>query len=120
MVSLPSTGSFRPLCLSHTSQRTSETESTALDGVTYAFGFGTGLLAAAAVSCCSTLEQFLPVALEAVLIGFRTGLLAAETRDQIVIGRTDLTSWRIRIETVKPEEVLSQLDELCTEKVGPS
>ena len=96
------------------------TESSALDGVTYAFGFGTGIFAAAAVSCCSTLEQFLPVALETVLVSFRTGLLAAETRDQIIIGSANLVSWRVRIETIKPEGVLSQLDEFCAQKVEAS
>ena len=110
-------GAFRPICLSHISQRSSEVESSAFSGSSYTFGFGTGLLAAAAVSCCSTLEQFLPVALETVLVGFRVGLLAADTRDQIVVDKTNLAPWRVRVETGKPEVVLSQLEELCTQKV---
>lgn len=72
------------------------------------------------MSCCSTLEQFLPVALETVLVGFRVGLLAADTRDQIVVDKTNLAPWRVRVETGKPEVVLSQLEELCTQKVRSS
>lgn len=69
------------------------------------------------MSCCSTLEQFLPAALETILVSFRVGILAADTRDQIVVEETDLASWRVRIETGKPEVVLSQLEELCNQKV---
>ena len=110
-------GAFWPICLSRISQKNSEVESSAFSGCSYAFGFGTGLLAAAAVSCCSTIEQFLPVALETVLVGFRVGLLATDMRDQIVVDKTNLAPWRVRIETGKPEVVLSQLEELCTQKV---
>ena len=69
------------------------------------------------MSCFSTLERFLPIALETVLVSFRVGLLAADTRDQIVIDKENLASWRVRVETGKPEVVLSQLEELCTQKV---
>ena len=106
------------ICSSYVSQRSSEIENYAFSGSSYTFGFGTGLLAAAAVSCCSTLEQFLPVALETVLVSFRVGLLAADTRDQIVVDKLSLASWRVRIETSKPDVVLSQLEELCNQKVG--
>ena len=110
--------SFCPICLSRHSQRSSEIKSSALSGSSYTLGFGTGLLAAAAVSCCSTLEQFVPIALETVLVSFRVGLLAADTRDQIVVDKTNLGSWRVRIDSDKPEVVLSQIEELCTQKVG--
>ena len=92
-------------------------KSSAFDGSSYTFGFGTGLLAAAAVSCFSTLEQFLPIALETVLVSFRVGLLAADTRDQIVIDKENLACWRVAIGTSKPDVVLSHLEELCTQKV---
>lgn len=69
------------------------------------------------MSCFSTLERFLPIALETVLVSFRVGLLAADTRDQIVIDKENLACWRVGIGTSKPEVVLSQLEELCTQKV---
>ena len=111
-------GALWSICLSQFSQRSLEIEDSSFHGSSYAFGFGTGVLAAAAVSCCSTLEQFLPVALETVLVSFRVGLLAADTREQIVIDENSQASWRVRIETGKPKEVLSQLEELCNQKVG--
>lgn len=110
-------GSFWPIYLSTISHKNSEIESSEFNGPTYTFGFGTGLLAAAAVSCFSTLERFLPIALETVLVSFRVGLLAADTRDQIVIDKGNLACWRIRVETGKPAVVLTQLEELCTQKV---
>ena len=110
-------GSCWPRFLPHISRKHSETESSNFDGYWYISGFGTGLLAAAAVSCFSTFERFLPIALDTVLVSFRVGLLAADIRDQIVIDKESLSCWRVRVETGKPEEVLSQLEELCTQKV---
>ena len=69
------------------------------------------------MSCFSTFERFLPIALDTVLVSFRVGLLAADIRDQIVIDKESLACWRVRVETGKPEVVLSQLEELCTQKV---
>lgn len=109
--------SFWPKCLLHNSRKHSEIESSKLDGSWYTSGFGTGLLAAAAVSCFSTFERFLPIALDTALVSFRVGLLAAEIRDQIVTDKENLACWRVRVETDKPEVVLSQLEELCTQKV---
>ena len=108
---------FWSMCLSHTSRKSWEIENSTSNESSYCLGLGTGTLAAAAVSCYSTLEQFLPFALETVLISFRVGLLAADRRDQI-IEKANVASWRVRIETGKPEVILSQLEELCAEKVG--
>lgn len=106
----------KPFC-SQGSQRTSEIETSGPKHATYTFGFGTGLLAAATVSCCSTPEQLLPAALETILISFRVGLLAANTRDEIIVDKTSLASWRVRIETGETETVLHQLEEFCAQKV---
>ena len=95
----------------------SEIESTGTPDVSYVSGYGTGTLAAAAASCCTTPEQLLPIALETVLISFRVGLLAANTRDQIVIDRADQASWRVSIETDQTEVVVHQLEDFCTQKV---
>jgi len=78
------------------------------------------MLAAAAVSCYPTPDQLLPVALETILISFRVGLLAASVREQILTDKTSSASWRIRIETDKPELVLQQLEEFVTQKVCDS
>ena len=118
MVRIRWIGSFWPICSPYTSRKHSEIESSKFAGSWYTSGFGTGLLAAAAVSCFSTFERFLPLALETVLVSFRVGLLAAYIRDQIVIDKENLACWRVRVETAKPEVVLSQLEELCTQKVG--
>lgn len=101
-------------------QRTSEIETSGPKHATYTFGFGTGLLAAATVSCCSTPEQLLPAALETILISFRVGLLAANTRDEIIVDKTSLASWRVRIETGETETVLHQLEEFCAQKHLPT
>lgn len=69
------------------------------------------------MSCCPTPEQLVPVALETVLISFRVGLLAANTRDQINVDKTNLGSWRTKIETENIEQVLHQLEEFSVQKV---
>ena len=69
------------------------------------------------MSCCSTPEQLLPAALETVLISFRVGLLAANTRDQIIVDKTSPASWRVKIETGETEIVLHQLEEFGAQKV---
>lgn len=74
------------------------------------------MLAAAAFSCYSTPERFLPIALETVLVSFRTGLLAADTRDQIIESPKE-GSWRIRIENGDSNSLQSQLHDFCEEKV---
>ena len=110
-------GSFWPICSPQVSQRTSEIETSGSKNASYTFGFGTGLLAASTVSCCSTPEQLLPAALETVLISFRVGLLAADTRDQIIADKKTLASWRVKIEADEPAIVLRQLEEFSTQKV---
>lgn len=110
-------GTFWPICSPQISQRTSEIETSGPNNASYTFGFGTGLLAATTVSCCSTPEQLLPAALETVLISFRIGLLAANTRDQLIIDRNTQASWRLSIETGETENVLHQLEEFCAKKV---
>ena len=99
------------------SQRTSELESSSPPNVSHTFGFGTGLLAAVAVSCCSTPDQLLPIALETILISFRMGLLASNVRDQIFLDKNGSTSWSLRIESSKIEDVQHQLDEFSSRKV---
>ncbi|KAG8525582.1 Type I Iterative PKS [Bacidia gigantensis] len=97
------------------SRKSWETKNSVSSTSSYTFGLGTGLLAAAATSCYTNLEQFIPIALDTVLISFRIGLLAANTRDQIV-DRADVGSWRIRVETDKPASVLSQVEDFCAQK----
>lgn len=99
------------------SQRSHELESSKSSDLTYATGFGSGLLAAAAVSCYPTPDQLLPVALETILISFRVGLLAANFREQIVGDKTSSAPWCVKVQTDKAELVLSQLEEFVTRKV---
>lgn len=44
----------------------------------YVLGLGTGALTAAAVSCCRTISELLPLAVHTVAIALRTGLCASE------------------------------------------
>ena len=57
------------------------------------------------------------MALDTILISFRVGLLAATTRDQILLDRKNLAPWRVRIETDKTNAVLQQLEGFCNQKV---
>ncbi|KAL8929785.1 MAG: hypothetical protein Q9208_000929 [Pyrenodesmia sp. 3 TL-2023] len=97
-------------------QRKSEIDSAGAPEVSFVSGYGTGTLAAAAASCCTTPEQLLPIALETVLLSFRVGLLAANIRDQVVIDRADQASWRISITADQTELVLQQLEDFCAQK----
>ena len=72
------------------------------------------------MTCCPTLDQLPPVALETTLISFRIGLLAANTRDQIEVGKTKLASWRAKIEINNTESVVHQLEEFSNQKVKSS
>lgn len=102
------------------SQRTSKLERSSSGDVSYALGFGTGVLAAATVSCCTTPEQFLPIALETILISFRVGLLAASSRDQIIADKSKVESWRVMVEVDETTTALHQLEEFCAQKVWNS
>ena len=75
------------------------------------------MLAAGAVCCYPTPDQLLPVALEIVLISFRVGLLGASVREQLLADKTSSASWRIKVQSDKPELVLQQLEEFTTQKV---
>jgi hypothetical protein len=70
-----------------------------------------------AVSCFPDPKQLLPVALEIVLISFRTGLFAAHVRYQIQVTKWTPDSWTVWIETGDESNVLQQLEEFCAEKV---
>ena len=50
---------------------------------TYVLGVCTGSLAAAAVSCSSSLSELLPIAVQTVLLAFRLGLCVTETRNRL-------------------------------------
>ena len=58
-----------------------------------AVGYCTGLLAAAAISCSSSLQELLPLAVEVVLVAFRIGLLAFETRNRLESESSESASW---------------------------
>jgi noranthrone synthase len=55
----------------------------------YVMGICTGSLAAAAVSCSTSLSDLLPIAVQTVLVAFRLGLCAQEVRDRIEISMED-------------------------------
>ncbi|KAJ4422981.1 Type I Iterative PKS [Gnomoniopsis sp. IMI 355080] len=58
---------------------------------TYIVGLCTGSLAAAAISCASSLSQLLPVALHTVQVALRLGLLANDLKDRLSLSEFDKT-----------------------------
>jgi len=69
----------------------------------YLLGICTGALSAIAISCCRTLSQLLPVAVEAVRIAFRTGLCASILGNQIE--PISNASWSLILPGMKAEAV---------------
>ena len=46
-------------------------------------GLCTGLLSAAAVACCQSITDLVPLAVHTALVAFRAGICIAEVRDRI-------------------------------------
>jgi hypothetical protein len=53
----------------------------------------TGSLTAAAISCCRTLSELLPVSVQVISISFRAGLLAADVRARFGSSGEDDMGW---------------------------
>lgn len=81
-------------------------------------GMCTGLLTAAATSCCQSLSELLPVAVQAVLVAFRTGLHTMEvsTRVEKPVGLSKV--WSVMIPGCSYGTVSDVLDEYRRTKVG--
>lgn len=80
-------------------------------------GSCTGLLAAAAVSCCRTVGELLPVAVEAVLVAFRCGLCAFEAAERLEPRGEAPASWSALIPQVRDNDVRNAIDKFTHDKV---
>ncbi|KAL2819649.1 hypothetical protein BDW59DRAFT_120646 [Aspergillus cavernicola] len=82
----------------------------------YVLGVCTGSLAAAAISCSTSLSELLPIAVQTVLIAFRLGLCAQEVRDRLEISEEDRTQpWSV-VSDVSPEQVALALNNFTNAK----
>jgi hypothetical protein len=59
-----------------------------------------------------------PLALQTVLAGFRTGLAAALVRDQVIGTGSDLRPWSVQIFNSTAEKLLAQVEEFSESKVN--
>ncbi|KAE8354552.1 beta-ketoacyl synthase [Aspergillus coremiiformis] len=60
-------------------------------------GLCTGLLSAAAVSCCQSITDLLPLATHTVLVAFRAGLCVADVRDRVEPQTGNPVAWSVLI-----------------------
>lgn len=100
--------------------RTSALKELSGSDVCYTFGFGSGLLASAAVTCHPDPRELVAVGLQMVRIAFRVGLLATEMKSQVSPDLTSNAPWRVNVATTKdltPEAIEGLLERFAAEKV---
>jgi len=85
---------------------------------TYLLGLCTGALAAAAVSSCKTLSELLPVAVQAVVVAFRLGLLVVEVGKRI--DPQSSSTWSLIFPGLSPSAVAVALKDFSEAKVSLS
>lgn len=78
-------------------------------------GFCTGALSAAAISCCKSVSELLPVAIQTVSIAFRTGLCTLNTAKAV---EPSEGNWSMVISGRSPEEVAESLQKFSQSKVS--
>lgn len=77
-------------------------------------GLCTGSLAAAAISCSGSILELLPVAVETVLVAFRTGMCVLDVRNRIESSNESSFSWSIVVSGLEAVEAVRRF---CQEKV---
>jgi len=86
---------------------------------TYVLGVCTGSVAAAAVSCSSSLSELLPLAVQASLIAFRLGLCALDVRDRLVKSAEERRrSWSVVVTGLDAHAAESAIRAFCQENVS--
>lgn len=78
-------------------------------------GFCTGALSAAAISCCRSVSELLPVAVQTVSIAFRTGLCTLNTAKAV---EPSEGNWSMVISGSSPEEVVERLQKFSQSRVS--
>ncbi|KAK4656805.1 Type I Iterative PKS [Podospora pseudocomata] len=80
----------------------------------YVLGVCTGSLAAAAISCSSSLSELLPIAVQTALIAFRVGLCALEMRDRLETSVPDRARpWSAVVSGLMPQVAQALVKEFC-------
>ncbi|KAF2787644.1 polyketide synthase [Melanomma pulvis-pyrius CBS 109.77] len=83
-------------------------------------GLCTGSLAVAAISCCQTPSELLPVAIDVSVLSFRAGVLAAETGARLHCGTTDSNaSWAMAIPGLEEKDAGAMIDSISKLKGIP-
>ena len=83
---------------------------------TYLLGLCTGALAAAAIGSCKTLSELLLVAVQAVIVAFRLGLLVVEVGNRIEPKSS--STWSLIFPGLMPSTVSAALKDFSTAKVS--
>ncbi|KAF2703807.1 putative polyketide synthase [Pleomassaria siparia CBS 279.74] len=78
-------------------------------------GLCTGLLTGAAVSCARSLSNLVPLAVETVIIAFRTGLVVSQVRDGIAMNQPDL-SWSMMVPGLAGDAAQPFIDQFVREE----
>jgi hypothetical protein len=102
--------------LTGTSHHEETTQPYPLSSGSLLLGTCTGLLAASAVSSAQSLSSLIPVAIEVVLIAFRTGLLAMKVRNSVESGSAS-SSWSVVISGIDKEFASASLEAFLTAEV---
>ncbi|KAJ5794563.1 polyketide synthase [Penicillium paradoxum] len=80
-------------------------------------GLCTGLLTAVTISCCSSLSDLIPSAVDSVVLAFRAGLLVEEVRVRIEPSVSKAGSWSVVIPGLKEDVALEALEKYILDKV---
>ncbi|KAB8239545.1 beta-ketoacyl synthase [Aspergillus alliaceus] len=83
-------------------------------------GLCTGLLTAAAVGCCQSITDLIPLATHTILVAFRTGLFVADVRDRIEPQTGSPASWSVLVPGLGGDTALSVLGRYSKEKGLPT
>ena len=88
---------------------------------TYVLGVCTGSLAAAAVSCSSSLSELLPLAVQTALVAFRLGLCALDMRDRLETSAADRSRpWSVVVSGLDAEAAQAAIKKFCQDNVSCS
>jgi hypothetical protein len=85
---------------------------------THLLGLCTGAFAAAAISCSRSLVELLPIAVQTVLVAFRTGLCAGRIANCIEPTATGSREWSIVVPGIDSQAIEDALAEFSATKVS--
>ncbi|KAJ5525439.1 polyketide synthase [Penicillium frequentans] len=86
---------------------------------THLTGLCTGLLTAVTISCCSSLSELVPSAVDSVVLAFRTGLLVEDVRVRIEQSASKRDSWSVVIPGLEKNVAIEALKNYIIDKGVP-